>query len=124
MGSNPIGPAINMPNLKQTEKDEISSLLSKIEEPEIADRLNDWEENFLSSVSDQFSRTEWLSEKQIDRLRKIVEGDNGTSEKGRGSTFGRPGFSYRDPETTRPRGGGFAGFARKSAEDQPDDIDD
>jgi len=72
-----------MPRLSAQETDSITSLLSKSEESSVQERLSKWEEEFLASVAEQFANTSWLSEKQIDRLREIVEGTGrGTSGEG------------------------------------------
>lgn len=104
--------------LKQSEKDEIVELLKKCEEPEVADRLTDWERNYLADITEQYANVEWLSpDKQIPKLKQIVAGENGPREARSGSSSRREGFSGRRYEGHRPSGGGFSGFNRSSEED-------
>lgn len=113
-----------MPRLTSQEIDEVVELLKAADEPDVIDRLTDWEQNFLPSVAEQFARTEWLSENQINRLKQIVEGRDGRSDRQGGSTFSRPKkLSYGSGETNRSSGGGFSGFDRSRSGDKSGDND-
>lgn len=91
-----------MPRLTPTEIDEITSLLTKTEEGDVQDRIDDWSKSFIASATEQFANTQWLSDKQINKLKDIVEGrDEKPKERGR-SGPGKTSYT--------PRGGGFSGF--------------
>lgn len=53
------------------QKDNVSRWIHGLENPR--QDLNAWELGFLASVADQFDRIEFLSEKQIDTLKKLYE---------------------------------------------------
>jgi hypothetical protein len=104
--------------LPDKEKEKISHLLKQAEEPDVVDRLTEWEQGFLSSVTGQFESKEWLSEKQVERLEQIVEGNDGRSGRDSRRNNPRPSrLSYSPSDATQRRHGGFAGFSRESPED-------
>lgn len=106
-------------SLTPTEADEVAQLLIKCEQPDVADRLTDWERDFIESVTEQFANTNWLSpEKQIPKLRQIVEGDSGTSRENRRAISRPKKLSYGSGEAAGPPSGGFSGFGGKGPENQ------
>lgn len=105
--------------LSVDEHDEVVKLLMRCEDADVADRLTDWERGFVQSVVEQFANTNWLSpDKQIPKLREIVEDEGGSSRAGN-RRFSRPTkLSYGSSEAAGPPRGGFSGFGRKGPEDQ------
>jgi hypothetical protein len=99
--------------LSESQLIEVADLLKKVEELQVTDpeRFTAWESEFISSVSNQFSAMNWISpEKQLPKLREIVEGDNGPRKKSRDlRSRGKKAHSRTD-EDHRPGGGGFSGF--------------
>lgn len=55
--------------MKQEELDD--KAIDYIMENVDADRLNDWESGFFASVSEQWTRRRWLSDKQKESLGRI-----------------------------------------------------
>jgi hypothetical protein len=108
-----------MPALTDKEKTEIQELLKEAESPEVVDRLSQWEQNFVNSVSEQFQNTGWLSpEKQIPKLKEIVEGRDARAGGERSRKYSRPSkLSYGSSHLERGHSGGFSGLSRKSDED-------
>ena len=69
----PLSPVYdaNMPLLTNDEISTITIQLSVVEED--TEKLTEWEARFVESVSDQFHRNQFLSEKQRNLLRMIYE---------------------------------------------------
>jgi len=44
------------------------TMLEQLKSNEAKPKLNEWEENFVNSVLDQFSKTNTMSDKQLDRI--------------------------------------------------------
>lgn len=114
-----------MAKLTSAQADEISSLLLKTEDADVADRLTTWEKDFIADIAEQYSNIEWLSEKQIGRLTKIVEGDpDGSSRENRRAISRPKRTSYGSSEALRPASGGFSGFTSESPKDKPSGDDE
>lgn len=106
-------------NLSPEEADEVGRLLLRTEDPDVADRLTDWEKGFVQSVAEQYSNISWLSEKQINGLKKIVEGEaNGQTDRTDNRRFSRPSkLSYGSSEAAGRNPGFFSGFGGEGEED-------
>lgn len=107
-----------MPRELPTElKDEVVRLLLSTEEPDVADRLTDWERSFVESAAQQFSEIGWLSpDRQIPKLRQIVEGSDDRSGR-RSEKFGRPRKTSYGDATPVNRSGGFSGFGSENEDE-------
>jgi hypothetical protein len=107
-------------SLTPEQTDEVVKLLQQTEEPDVADRLTDWEKEFIQSVAEQFSNINWLSpDKQIPKLKQIVEGERGeTRRENRRSVSRSQRVSYRGSgEALGSPRGGFSGFGGSGEED-------
>lgn len=114
-----------MARLTPAEIDEITTLLLKTEEPDVADRLTDWERDFIVSITEQFSNTQWLSpEKQIPKLKAIVEGPTDGSRREDRRPISRPQkLSYGSGEAAGPPSRRYSGFDGEGSEDKSGDND-
>jgi hypothetical protein len=92
-------------SLTPEQQDEVVKLLRQTEEPDVADRLTDWEKEFIQSAAEQYANISWLSpEKQIPKLKQIVEGTGKRPNEDR---------EERDRHPINRRYEGFSGFGRK-----------
>ncbi|HET8773956.1 MAG TPA: hypothetical protein VFP80_09205 [Thermoanaerobaculia bacterium] len=60
-------------DLTDDEKNLVAYMLEELDTLSQADKLSDWEQEFVTSVDDQFGRYGRLSDKQLSKLKEVYE---------------------------------------------------